>query len=146
MYIELTRQPIQMDQLLASVQDEDCGAVVLFIGTTRRKTKAADGNVRTTATLHYDAYEPMAKKSLAALFEESLQQFPLHTVGVIHRLGEVPVSQASIALAVSSPHRADGYAASVWLMDQIKTIVPIWKREIYQDGSEGWVHPGADAS
>jgi molybdopterin synthase catalytic subunit len=146
MTIELTRQPIQTDELLSRVQNEDCGAVVLFIGTTRRKTKTGDGNVRTTATLYYDAYEPMAKKALATLFEECKQQWPIHAAGVIHRLGEVPVSQASIALAVSSPHRADGYAASVWLMDQIKTVVPIWKREIYQDGSEEWVHPGADES
>lgn len=139
--IDLVGSVIDTDALVAAVTDPDCGAIVLFVGTTRQKTVTGE-QIKITNTLFYDAYHSMALKSLEDLADQAAARWPLEGIAIVHRLGEVPIGEASIAVAISSPHRADAYAANVWLMDQIKNDVPIWKRELYADGSEEWVHPG----
>lgn len=135
--IELTTDTIDTQQLLASVQSPLAGAVVLFVGTTRQMT---DG--RETASLDYECHESMANKELERLRNEARRRWPLEEVGLVHRLGHLEIGEASIAVAVASPHRADAFAAASWLMDEIKQRVPIWKRENWADGSSAWVHPG----
>jgi molybdopterin synthase catalytic subunit len=134
--IELTKQPIDAGALLASASRPDAGAVVLFLGTTRELT-----NGRRTAALDYEAYDEMAERKLAELEAEARRRWPLAECAIVHRLGRVPLAEASVAIAVSTPHRADAFAAGQWLIDSIKRDVPIWKQEHWTDGTSEWVHP-----
>ncbi|MEX0866850.1 MAG: molybdenum cofactor biosynthesis protein MoaE [Pirellulales bacterium] len=137
--IEVTNHKIDTNKLLADVQSPLAGAVVLFVGTTRQLT---DG--RETASLDYECHESMTLRQFEKLRQEATRRWPILQCGVIHRIGRVEIGEASIAVAVSSPHRADAFAAASWLMDEIKQQAPIWKRENWADGSSQWVHPGLD--
>lgn len=134
--IELTDSKIDVSTLLENVGSTEAGAVVLFLGTTREFT-----NGRQTTTLDYEAYQPMASKKLADLESQARERWELIDCGIIHRLGNVPLGEASVAIAVSSAHRAVAFEAGRWLIDTLKVEVPIWKREHWADGSTEWVHP-----
>ena len=134
--IELTNQLIDSSALLAKASRPEAGAVVLFLGTTREMT---DG--RRTVTLDYEAYDEMAEKKLAELEAEARRRWPLLECLLVHRLGRVPIAEASVAIVVSTPHRADAFAAGEWLIDTLKRDVPIWKQEHWADGTSEWVHP-----
>lgn len=134
--IELTREPIDSAALVAKAARPAAGAVVLFLGTTRELT---DG--RRTVTLDYEAYDEMAEKQLAELEAEARRRWPLVECLIVHRLGSVPLAEASVAIVVSTPHRADAFAAGQWLIDSLKRDVPIWKQEHWADGTSAWVHP-----
>jgi len=133
----LTELPIDSSALLAQVSSTGAGAVVLFLGTTREFTHG-----RQTASLDYECYPEMAEKKLAELEAEARRRWPLTRCSIVHRLGHLELGEASIAIAVSSPHRHDAFAAGQWLIDTIKEAVPIWKRENWADGATEWVHPG----
>jgi molybdopterin synthase catalytic subunit len=135
--IALTTDPIDAAAVLASVASTDAGAVLLFLGTTRSSTHG-----RQTSSLDYDCYPQMAEKKLAELETQARSRWPLIGCSIVHRLGHLELGQASIAIAVSAPHRADAFAAGQWLIDTIKQDVPIWKRENWADGVSEWVHPG----
>lgn len=135
--IEITSDPIDPQPLLAAVASDRCGANLLFTGTTRRIT-----GERETAQLEYECYREMAVATLRELCETAKQKWPLHEVAVVHRIGVVPVGEISIAVAVSSPHRAAAFAAGGWLLEELKRSVPIWKKENWVDGTSEWVHPG----
>lgn len=132
---QLTEEPIDVDVLRQAVGGEAAGAVVVFVGTTRRTT----GDV-VTERLEYEAHPPLAVACLARLQEEAAETFALVGCGIVHRLGVIEVGEASIAVAVASPHRAEAFAAVAWLMDRIKAAVPIWKREHTGSGQRFWVH------
>ncbi len=132
--VELTHETIDTGKLLAHVTRPECGAEVLFVGTTRQWT----GDVE-THFLDYEAYEEMALKMLGKLESEARTRWPIAEVAIVHRLGRVQVQEASVAVAVGSPHRADAFEAARWLIDQLKELVPIWKREHGQ--AVQWVHP-----
>jgi molybdopterin synthase catalytic subunit len=134
--IRLTKQPIDTAAILAEVTSHEAGAVVLFLGTTREFTKG-----RQTASLDYECYPEMAEKKLAELEAEARRRWPIVGCSIVHRLGHLELGEASIAIAVSSPHRADAFAAGQWLIDTIKEVVPIWKQENWADGTSEWVHP-----
>lgn len=135
--IALTNDPIDSSAVLAQVASHDAGAVVLFLGTTREFTRG-----RRTASLDYECYPQMAEQKLAELEAEARGRWPLVGCYIIHRLGHLELGEASIAIAVSSPHRAAAFAAGQWLIDTIKEVVPIWKCENWADGTSEWVHPG----
>jgi molybdopterin synthase catalytic subunit len=135
--IALTREHIDPATVLAQVASNDAGAVVLFLGTTREFTAG-----RRTASLDYECYPEMAEKQLATLEAEARRRWPLAGCSIVHRLGRLELGEASIAIAVSSPHRAVAFEAGKWLIDTIKEVVPIWKQENWADGSSEWVHPG----
>jgi molybdopterin synthase catalytic subunit len=135
-WIELTDQPIDLGSLRSKLEDPDVGAHGWFLGVTRRTT-----HDRVTATLSYEAHRPMAAKQLAEIGNQAMERFRLRHVVIVHRLGEVPVAQASVAVGCSSPHRVDTFAALPWIMDTLKQQVPIWKRETFVDGTTQWVHP-----
>lgn len=132
----LVRQAIDPERLLAAVGAHAAGANVLFVGTTRGTTAGV-----ATTRLEYEAHEPMAEARLAALRDEAVRRFGLTGCAVVHRLGVVAVGEASVAIAASSPHRREAFAAAQWLIDHIKREVPIWKCEERPDGSREWVHP-----
>ena len=136
--IQLTNEQIDTIKILAAAAHPHAGAVVLFLGVTRQLT-----NGRETSSLDYECYPEMATKKLAELEAEARAKWPLLHCVIVHRLGNLEISDASIAIAVSSPHRKAAFEAGQWLIDTIKDVVPIWKQENWQDGSSEWVHPGA---
>jgi molybdopterin synthase catalytic subunit len=135
--VELTYESIDASKLLAAACRAEAGAVVAFLGITREFT----GNLR-TAWLDYEAYEQMALEKLRQLESEARERWPLVECYIVHRLGRVALSEASVAIVVSTPHRKDAFAAGGWLIDTLKEVVPIWKKESRIDGSGEWVHPG----
>jgi molybdopterin synthase catalytic subunit len=135
--IQLTPDTIDTGALLRQAAHPHAGAVVLFLGTTREIT-----NGRQTVALDYEAYHEMAERRLRDLEAEARRRWPVLECIVVHRLGRVPPAEASVAIAVSTPHRSDAFAAGQWLIDSLKRDVPIWKREEWADGSTEWVHPG----
>ncbi len=137
--IQITDQPIPTAELLEAAQQPAAGAVVLFLGTTREFT-----GERQTRQLSYEAYLPLAERELEKLENVARERWPLVDCRLVHRIGEVPLAEASVAIVTSSPHRADAYQANRWLIDQLKETVPIWKRECYADGTTEWVHPVAE--
>jgi len=139
--IALTNSPIDPAAALSQVASNDAGAVVLFLGTTREFTHG-----RRTVSLDYECYPAMAEKKLAELEAEARSRWPLIGCQIVHRLGHLDLGEASIAIAVSSPHRAAAFAAGQWLIDTIKEVVPIWKQENWADGTNEWVHPGMSDS
>jgi len=139
--ISLTQSPIDPSAILAQVASNDAGAVVLFLGTTREFTKG-----RQTASLDYECYPQMAEAKLAELEAQAREKWPLVHVSIVHRLGHLELGEASIAIAVSSPHRQAAFEAGKWLIDTIKEDVPIWKQENWADGTSEWVHPGITGS
>ncbi|MFM8559355.1 MAG: molybdenum cofactor biosynthesis protein MoaE [bacterium] len=131
---ELVQAPIEVGPLLAAAARPVCGAVNLFLGTTRDHH---DG--RRVARLEYEAYDRMALEALAALETTACERFGLAHCVVVHRLGVVPVTEASVAVVVSSAHRVAAFDAARWVMDELKRTVPIWKKEWYEDGDAAWV-------
>ncbi len=135
--IELTNEPIDTGAIVQRASHREAGAIVLFLGTTRELTGG-----RQTVALDYEAYGEMAQRQLAELEAEARRRWPVIECIVVHRLGRVPPAEASVAIAVSTPHRSDAFAAGQWLIDSLKRDVPIWKREQWADGTTEWVHPG----
>ena len=131
---ELVREPIPLDRLLAEAARPDCGALVLFLGTTRDHHQG-----RAVAGLAYEAYEPMALAALAALERECVERHLVAGCRIVHRLGEVPLAEASVAVVVSAAHRGPAFDAARWAMDELKRRVPIWKHERFADGGGAWV-------
>lgn len=134
--VELVTATIDIPQLLARVSSTQAGAVLLFLGTTREFTQG-----RKTTTLDYEAYDAMALKTLSEMEAIARDRWQLTECGIVHRLGNVPLGEASVAIAVSAAHRAAAFEAGRWLIDTLKVEVPIWKREHWADGTTEWVHP-----
>lgn len=134
--IELVDHEIALRPLRDFIIDPDTGAHAWFEGVTRRMTGALQ-----TTLLSYEAFVPMATRQLEALAEEAAARFDLTAIAITHRLGEVPVGQASIVIGCSAAHRRGPLAALPWLMDRIKADVVIWKREHFADGQTEWIHP-----
>jgi len=137
--VELTHRVIETDPILQSVRSEKSGAVVLFLGTTREFTDA-----KQTATLIYTAYEPMAQQEMKRLVSQAKSRWPITDCTIVHRLGEVGLGEVSVAIAVACPHRREAFEAASWMIDRLKVMVPVWKKEHWKSGDAAWVHPGID--
>jgi molybdopterin synthase catalytic subunit len=137
--IQLTQNAIDAAAVVDSVGSPTAGAVVLFLGTVREETAG-----RPVRSLEYEAYGEMARAKLAELEAEARRRWPLVACTIIHRLGPLAVGQTSVAVAVSSAHREPAFEAGKWLIDRIKEVVPIWKKENRADGTSQWVHPGLE--
>ena len=129
---ELVDGPIDTDQAVAAVSGPGRGAVVIFLGTVRDHHAG-----RPVAKLTYTAYRPMALAGLERIVAD-LEATPGLRMAIVHRLGEVPVGEASVVIAVGSPHRAAAYEASRTALERLKAEIPIWKREHYADGGAVW--------
>jgi len=136
--VRLTREIIDYHALTEEIRRGDCGAVVLFLGTVRDLT-----GDRVTASLDYEAYPAMAEKKMAEIEAETCQRWPVGAIILEHRLGHVDIGDISVAVAVSCPHRAQAFEACRYAIDRLKELVPIWKKENWDDGTTEWVHPGA---
>ncbi len=137
--IQITSDPIDNSAVLGHVASSRAGAVVLFLGTTREFT-----GDRRTESLDYECYGDMAEKKLAELEAQTLERWPIIRCAIVHRVGRLDLGEASVAIAVSSPHRGDAFEAGKWLIDTLKEVVPIWKKENWSDGTSEWVHPGME--
>lgn len=130
--------PIAIDRLLAEVGDPDAGAIATFLGTTRRTNRG-----RNVLKLEYEAYRDMAEAELRRIGDEAAKRWQICRVAIVHRVGEVPLGEASVAIAVSAPHRAEAIHACHFAIDRLKHVAPIWKKE-YFEGGEVWIGSLAD--
>jgi molybdopterin synthase catalytic subunit len=130
----LTHDPIDYYALTEAVRRPGCGAVQLFLGTVRDLTGS-----EVTVYLEYEAYAPMAEKMLAEIEAEVRSRWTVGDVAMVHRLGKLGVGEISVAVAVSTPHRAECYEAGRYAIEALKARVPIWKKDIAPDGTTAWV-------
>jgi molybdopterin synthase catalytic subunit len=132
----LVREPIDPVRVVEGVAGPSNGAVLLFLGVVR---DVNDG--RAVTGIEYAAYESMALRELQAIADEAAALHATDDVAVVHRLGELGIEETSVAIAVAHPRRDGAYAASRWVIEELKRRVPIWKREHYADGTREWVDP-----
>jgi len=130
---EVTREPLDPAPLVAAVRRDESGAVALFYGVVRNENEG-----REVRYLEYDAYAEMAVKKMKEVAEEVRARWPVTGVGVLHRIGRLEIGETSLLVAVSSGHRKEAFEACHYAVDRIKEIVPIWKKEVWEDGEE-WV-------
>ncbi len=131
---KITEKDIKIDELVKKVATPKAGAVVTFLGVTRA---VDEGDDRVISRLDYDAYSEMAEEQMEKIGEEAKSKFKIAEVCVFHKVGKVSVGEASVGIAVSSPHRGDGFLACKYIIDRIKEITPIWKKEVWE-GGEKW--------
>lgn len=129
----LTDDPIDAQALVRRVMRASDGAYVLFEGVVRDHHEG-----HAVESIFYDAYRPMAEKEMDAIVREVERQYPDTAIAVLHRLGELIVGDASIAIVCASPHRGEAFVACRTIIDRIKQTVPIWKKE-RGPGGEEWV-------
>ena len=139
--ILVTRESLNPEAVTATVRREANGGVVTFLGTTRN-----DSDGRRVLYLEYEAYEGMAEKMLGRIAEEISQRWGITDVSIAHRFGRLELGEISLVVAVASPHRQEAFQACLYTVDRIKQNVPIWKKEVFEDGEvwvgiEGQAHP-----
>ena len=130
---EITEEPIAADALYDQVSKSCNGAVVTFCGVVRDHS----GN-RRTDYLVYDAYKGMAEKKMAEIGAEIQRQWRISDIAILHRVGRLEIGEVSVLIAVASPHRVQAFEACRYAIDRLKETVPIWKKEVGEDG-EAWV-------
>jgi molybdopterin synthase catalytic subunit len=131
--VELTEAPIDRNQVLNSVRSPLAGAVVTFDGVVRNHARGKE-----VTHLFYEAYDSMALLQLEAIRAEATQRWNLHGASIVHRVGRLEIGESSVLIAASAAHRKDAFEACRYIIDAIKTRVPIWKKEHYLDG-EIWI-------
>lgn len=135
---EITEEPISLDRLVAAVAHPGSGATATFLGTTRATNRG-----RNVLKLEYEAYEDMAVAELAKIGREATERWGLTGVAIVHRVGEVPLGESSVVIAVSSAHRTEAFEAGRYCIDRLKLVAPIWKKEHFE-GGEVWIGSLAD--
>ncbi len=135
--IKISEQPLDVAHCNAFVQTPESGGINLFVGTVRNATKG-----KQVERLEFEAYERMAIKEMNKIAEQVQQQWPVHKVAIHHRTGVLPIGETAVVIAVSAAHRDAAFKACRYIIDTLKQIVPIWKKEVFEDG-EVWVaaHP-----
>ncbi len=128
--VELTRQPINADKIVAAAKRGEDGAVVIFDGIVRNHSRG-----RRTLHLDYEAYEKMAVRQMQELGRSARERFGVRQVTMIHRLGRLEIGETSVLVVVASAHRSAAFEACRWLIDNLKQTVPIWKKETFVDGA-----------
>ena len=129
----VTREPIDLQELVTYVTDPSAGAIATFIGTTRNNNEG-----RRVIALDYEAYPEMAEKELARIGEDAKKRWKIQRMAIVHRIGPVQITEASVIIAVSAAHRDDAFQACRFAIEEIKRSVPIWKKEVYE-GGEVWI-------
>jgi molybdopterin synthase catalytic subunit len=130
---EIRESPLSIDEVVAAVQDPAAGGMVIFAGAVRD----ADGG-RAVTELDYTAH-PRADAELRAVAESVAARFPVIGVAVTHRVGPLRIGDLAVVLAVSCAHRGEAFDAARALIDELKATVPIWKHQVFEDGSQEWV-------
>lgn len=133
---QLVRDPIDIQKVAGSIHKPEDGAVVVFEGVVRNNAKG-----KAVRFLEYDAYEPMALRKLEEIGTLARSQFEIRDMAIVHRLGHMDIGECSTVIVVTSAHRGPAFDACRFAIDKIKEIVPIWKKEFYEDG-EVWIEGG----
>ncbi|MEO9802895.1 MAG: molybdenum cofactor biosynthesis protein MoaE [Reichenbachiella sp.] len=135
--IEITKDRIDVARIIAAVSDSGAGGIDVFIGTTRNKTQG-----KAVVKLDFEAYEPMAIKELQKIVDRAKSQWPILKYAISHRTGVVEIGEEAVVIAVSTAHRQAAFESCKFIIDELKKTVPIWKKEIFEDG-DVWVaaHP-----
>ena len=133
----ITPEPLDVAAVVAEAEHEEAGAVAAFVGTVRRRSRGRD-----VLHLEYEAFEEMAEPMLHRLAAELIAKHGLCAVAIHHRVGRVEIGEASVAIAVSAPHRAAALAACHEAIDTLKETIPLWKKEVYAGGEE-WIGRGS---
>lgn len=135
--IKLTESPLDIMACANFVSSDDAGGIDVFIGTVRNATKG-----KPVLRLEFEAYEPMALAEMLKIAEQAKEKFGAKKIALHHRIGTLQIREAAVVIAVSAPHRAAAFDACRYCIDTLKETVPIWKKEIFEDG-EVWVaaHP-----
>lgn len=129
----LSPEAIDLGEIVAAVRDPAAGAIATFLGVTRNHNHG-----REVTLLEYEAYPEMAEREMERIATEAAGRWPTCKVAMVHRIGPVPVGEASVAIAVSAGHRPEAFAACRFAIDRLKKIVPIWKKEHFV-GGEVWI-------
>jgi molybdopterin synthase catalytic subunit len=127
---QLVHEPIDIDRMRQALVGPEDGAVAIFEGVVRNNARG-----RQVRHLEYDAYEAMAMKKLEEIGARARREFGIRNIGIIHRLGRLQLTECSVAIIVTSAHRDAAFAACRFAIDEIKKTVPIWKKEVYEDGA-----------
>ena len=130
----VTADAIDPARMLSGALSPADGAALLFWGVVRQEN---DG--RAVSRLEYSAYAPMAEREMLRIADEARARFGTGAIHVVHRVGRLEIGEASVAIAVASPHREAAYSASRYIIEELKKRVPIWKREGYLDGDAAWL-------
>lgn len=130
----LTLSAISLDRMLADVMTPACGGTCVFLGTVRSGPE--DGEV---TSIEYSGYEEMVNAEFIRIEDEARTRWPDARVAVCHRLGRIPAGEASIAIVVAAPHRAAAFEACRYIIEAVKQRLPVWKKELREDGSTVWV-------
>ncbi|MBK9016001.1 MAG: molybdenum cofactor biosynthesis protein MoaE [Saprospiraceae bacterium] len=135
--ILLTNSPLDTSRCIGFVSNDASGGIDLFIGTVRNATKG-----KPVLRLEFEAYEPMAIAEMQKIAQQAIERFSVQKIALHHRTGILQIGDAAVVIAVSAPHRAAAFDACRYCIDTLKETVPIWKKEIFEDG-EVWVaaHP-----
>ena len=133
-FTAIVREAIDPAQVLSLIGADQDGATLLFLGVVRDHS---DG--RSVGGVRYETYEEMAAQVLSDIVEEAAEAADTDRIAALHRIGELEVGEVSVAIAVSTPHRAEAYEASRYIIEEIKKRLPVWKKERFSDGAEEWV-------
>lgn len=131
--IQLTREPLDRNALIASVSDAGVGGIVIFEGVVRDNARG-----KQIRYLEYDVYPEMAEQQIRAIVAEAQKRWGVEHVVVAHRFGRLEIGEASVIIVVATPHRSEAFEACRYIIDTLKTTVPIWKKEVATTGEE-WV-------
>jgi len=135
---EITESPLSLDALVAAVMQNTSGAVTTFLGVVREFARG-----RQVSYLEYDAYPEMATATMRQIGEEIRHRWPVDHIAMVHRIGRLTIGEASVAIAIASPHRREALEACAYAIERVKEIVPIWKKEVWTDGAE-WIGSTVD--
>lgn len=131
--ILLTREPLKRDELIAAVSHASVGGIVVFEGVVRDNARG-----KSVRYLEYDVYPEMAEQQIRGIVAEAEQRWGVERVAVAHRFGRLEIGEASVIIVVATPHRGEAFEACRYIIDTLKTTVPIWKKEVATSGEE-WV-------
>lgn len=131
--IQLLESPLIEQNCLDFVKSDDVGGIVVFVGTVRNQTKG-----KRVLRLDFEAYKPMAVSEMRKIAEQAIEKFSLKKISIHHRVGTLEVGEVPVVIAASSAHRGAAFDACEYAIDTLKETVPIWKKEIFEDG-EVWV-------
>lgn len=135
--IKITDLPLNPTEIIAASYSDKAGAVNVFIGTVRSSTKN-----KKVKRLEFETYSSMAISELNKIKDQVLERWPIKNIAIHHRIGTLTIGEIAVVIAVASPHRKESFEACQYAIDTLKETVPIWKKEIFEDGEE-WVsaHP-----
>jgi molybdopterin synthase catalytic subunit len=131
--IQLTREPLDREALVAAVSHPSIGGIVVFEGVVRDNARG-----KQVRYLEYEVYEEMARQQIREIIAQAEQRWGVERVAVAHRFGRLEIGEASVIIVVASPHRSEAFEACRYIIDTLKTTVPIWKKEVATTGEE-WV-------